>query len=165
MPLYHPILGHVPLMIRLVSSLPRDVHAHYLPDQIRRRYPDLGPVYYIDAWPLAQPILVVTSPAIVSQFSQADNLLPKHPGMRKFMCPVTGGHDLVSMEGQTWKTWRRIFNPGFSATHMMTLIPSMLEELSVFKDVLRGHADKGDIFFLDEAAIKATIDVIGKVAL
>lgn len=110
-------------------------------------------------------MLIVTSPTIVSQYSQAENLLPKHPGMRKFMFPVTGGLDLVSMEGPTWKTWRRIFNPGFSATHMMTHVPSMLQQLSVFKDVLRDHMKKGDIFLLDEAAINATIDVIGKVAL
>ena len=165
MPPYHPVLGHIPLMISLVLQLPRDAHAHYLPDQIGRRYPNLGPIYYLDAWPLAQPILVVTSPEIASQFSQADNLLPKHPGMRKFMRPVTGGLDLISMDGQTWKTWRGIFNPGFSATHMMSLIPRILEELSVFKDILNGHAEKGDIFFLDEATINASIDVIGRVAL
>ncbi|KAL8719456.1 MAG: hypothetical protein Q9225_003545 [Loekoesia sp. 1 TL-2023] len=165
MPPYHPIFGHVPLMIRLTTSLPRDAHAHYLPDQIRRRYPDLGPIYYLDTWPLAQPILVTTSPSIISQYSYADNLLPKHPGMRKFMRPVTGGLDLVSMEDRTWRTWRRIFNPGFSAQHMVTLIPSMIEELSVFKNVLRDHSDKRDVFSLDEAAINASIDVIGKVAL
>lgn len=81
------------------------------------------------------------------------------------MRPVTGGLDLVSMEDQTWRTWRRIFNPGFSAQHMVTLIPSMIEELSIFKNVLRDHSDKRDVFSLDEAAINATIDVIGKVAL
>ena len=165
MPPYHPLFGHMKLMISLVSKLPKDAHAHYLPDQIRRRYPDLGPIYYLDAWPLAQPILVVTSPLIVSQFSQAENLLPKHSGMRKFMYPVTGGFDLVSMEGQTWKKWRKLFNPGFSPDHMMALVPSMLEELSVFKDVLSRHVENGDVFFLDEVAINATIDVIGKVAL
>lgn len=165
MPPYHPVIGHIPLMISLVSNLPRDAHAHYLPDQIRRRYPNLGPTYYLDAWPLAQPILAVTSPTTISQFSQADNLLPKHPGMRKFMRPVTAGLDLISMEGQTWKTWRKIFNPGFSANHMMTLVPCMLEELSIFKKVLKGHANKEDIFFMDEVAISATIDVIGRVAL
>ncbi|KAL8822267.1 MAG: hypothetical protein Q9191_006993 [Dirinaria sp. TL-2023a] len=110
-------------------------------------------------------MLVVTSPNVVSQFSQADNLLPKHPGFRRFMRPVTGGLDLVSMEGQTWKTWRKIFNPGFSANHMVTLVPRMLEELSIFKNILEGHAEKGDIFFLDETAINASIDVIGRVAL
>ena len=152
-------------MLDLVSNLPRDAHGHYLPDQIRRRHPDLGPVYYLDPWPFVQPFLVVISPTIASQFSQADNLLPKHPGMRKFVRPVTGGHDLISMEGQTWKTWRKIFNPGFSSNHMMTLVPSIVDEVLKFRDILRSHAEKNDVFFLDEACINVTMDVIGKVAL
>lgn len=165
MPPYHPILGHLPLMINLVRNLPRDAHAHYLPDQIRRRYPDLGPVYYIDAWPFAEPVLVATSPDTIAQFSQANHYLPRHPGVKRFMRPITGGLDLASMEGQDWKTWRKIFNSGFNAQHMMSLVPSMLEELLVFKDILQEHAEKGDVFSLDEAAVNASMDVIGKVTL
>jgi cytochrome P450 len=165
MPPYHPILGHLPQAINLAGNLPRDSHAHYLPHQIRRRYPDLGPTYYLDVWPFAEPFLIVTSPTMVAQFSQQDSPLPKHPGIRKFMQPVTGGHDLVSMEGQTWKIWRKTFNPAFSANHMMTLVPSMMEEVMVFRDILREHAEKQAMFSLDEATINATMDVIGKVAL
>ena len=99
MPPHSTILGHLHLMISLVTNMPSDAHRHYIPDQVRRRYPDLGPIYYLDAWSFVQPFLVVTSPTVVSQYSQVDNLLPKHPGMRKFMRLVTGGHDLVPMEG------------------------------------------------------------------
>ena len=72
------------LLISLVTKLPKDAHRHYLPDQIRRRYPDQGPIYYLDAWPLAQPFLVVTLPSTVSLFSHAENFLSKHPGKREF---------------------------------------------------------------------------------
>ena len=165
MPPYHPILGHIPLMINIVRSLPRDFHGHYIPGQMRRRYPDLGPIFYLDAWPLIQPFLVITSPTIMAQYSQASNYLPKHPGMRRFMRPITGGYDLVSIEGQTWKKWRKMFSPGFSASHMMTLVPCIVEEIVKFRDLLSEHAEKCDVFSLDELAINATMDVIGKVAM
>lgn len=103
-------------MISLVSGLPKDAQLHYLPDQIRRRYPDLGSIYYLDAWPFASPLHIVTSSTVVTQFSQAGNLVPKHPGMHKYVRPITGGLDLISMSGDTWKTWRRVFNPGLAPT-------------------------------------------------
>lgn len=106
----HPIFDHVLLTASVLGKLPRDAHGHYLVDQIRQRYPDLGPIYYLDAWPFRPPLLVVTSPTLVSQFIQ-DVSLPKHEGMRHFLRPLTGERDLVSMEGQLWKTWRSIFNP------------------------------------------------------
>lgn len=165
MPPYHPFLGHLPLMASLVSNLPRNAHAHYLPDQIRRRYPDLGPIYYIDAWPVAEPVLITTSPDAIAQYSQPNHYLPRHPGVKRFMRPITGGLDLASMEGQDWKIWRKVFNPGFSAQHMMALVPSMLEALLEFQDILKQHAKKGEVFSLDEAAVNASMDVIGKVTL
>lgn len=47
----------------------------------------------------------------------------------------------------------------------MNLVPAIVEEVSVFVDILREHARKGDLFSLDEAAINLTMDVIGRVAL
>ena len=56
----------------------------------------------------------------MKQFIQENLTLQKHKGMRQLLCPLTGKHDLVNMEGQLWKTRRNIFNPGFSATHLAT---------------------------------------------
>ena len=165
MPPYNLFLGHLPLMMNLISNLPKDAHGHYLPDQIRRRFPDLGPIYYLDAWPFATPILVVTSPYIAPQFSSSSNLLPKHPGMAKYVRPITGGLDLISMSGETWKAWRKIFNPGFSANQMIEMVPAFLEEIQNFRDILREHTKAKTIFRLDEAAINLTMDVIGRLAL
>ena len=165
MPPYHPVLGHIPLMISLISRLPADAHEKYLQDHIRIIYYYLGPVYYIDAWPFAEPVLVAISPDAIAQFSQRNQYLPSHPGVKQFMRPITGGLDLASMEGHEWKVWRKLFNQGFSAQHMMTLVPTMLEELLVFKRILKDHALKGDIFLLDEAAVNASMDVIGRVTL
>ena len=58
-----------------------------------------------------------------------------------------------------------MFNPGFSANHMMTLVLNIIKEISKFRDILRIYVEKGDLFSLDEASINATMDVIGRVAL
>ncbi|KAL8715306.1 MAG: hypothetical protein Q9225_006430, partial [Loekoesia sp. 1 TL-2023] len=165
MPPHHPIFGHLLIANDILSQLPRDAHAHYLADQMRRKYPDLGPVYYLDMWPFAPPFLVAISPTVISQFTQSEIALPNHPNIRKYLLPITGGGDLASMEGEEWKRWRKIFNPGFSASHINTLVPTIVEEVSVFVDILKEHAKKGDIFSLDEAAINLTMDVISRVAL
>lgn len=85
--------------------------------------------------------------------------------MRQFLRPLTGKHDLVSMEGQLWKTWRNIFNPGFSATHLATMVPGIMDDVLVFRDILRKRAEQGNIFSLEEATLNVTLDVIGRVTL
>ncbi|KAL8835411.1 MAG: hypothetical protein Q9176_006912 [Flavoplaca citrina] len=165
MPPHHPVFGHLLITNSALSELPRDAHAHYLPSQLRLKYPTLGPVYYLDMWPFAPPFLVATSPDVIWQFTQSEAHLPNHPGVRKYLRPITGGGDLASMEGEEWKKWRKIYNPGFSAGHIQTLVPTIVEEVGIFVDILKEHARKGDMFSLDEAAINATMDVIGRVAL
>lgn len=166
MPPHHPIFGHLLVTNDVLANLPRDAHAHYLADQIRRKYPDLGPVYYLDMWPFAPPFLVCVSPTVISQFTtRPGNELPNHPGVKKYLLPITGGRDLASMEGEEWKHWRKIYNPGFGAAHVTSLVPAIVEEVAVFVDILKDHARKGNLFSLDEAAINLTMDVIGRVAL
>ena len=58
-----------------------------------------------------------------------------------------------------------MFNPGFSNTHLMTLVGGIVDDCLVFKDILAKHAGAQDIFALEEEATKVTIDVIGRVIL
>ncbi|KAF5874720.1 putative afln vera monooxygenase protein [Botrytis fragariae] len=111
--------------------------------------------------PIAAPILVVLKPDMMYQLTQA-NQIPKDKGIRAFLKPLTGESDLVTLEGNTWKHWRAIFNPGFSAGHGSSLVPSMIEEIKIFKDLLRKHAESGKMMFLEDASLSLTIDIIGK---
>ena len=164
MPPHHPLLGHIPLSARILGKLPKDAHGHYLADQIHREYSDLGPAFYLDTWPFGPPVLVVISPDMIAQYCQ-DRYLRKHVGMRNFLEPLTGELDLVSMEGQIWKKWRRIFNPGFSATHISTLTKSIMEEVKTFRSILRQHAQDDSLFQLEEHALNLAIDVIGRATM
>lgn len=165
MPPHHPIFGHILLAGRILTTLPNDAHGHYLANEIRLQFPHLDSMFYLDTWPFSPPVLLVLSPIGMRQMTQEHPLLPKHKGQRQFLRPLSGQHDLVTMEGQMWKTWRTIFNPGFSVNHLMTLIPNILEDVLIFHDILQDHAQKGDIFSLEEATLSVTLDVIGRVTL
>jgi cytochrome P450 len=69
------------------------------------------------------------------------------------------------MDRQEWKYWRSIFNPGFSAGHLMALVPEIVKETIVFCEVLQDHAIKQDIFPMKTLTDDLAMDVIGKVVL
>ena len=135
MPPYHPLLGHLPFAYKMMKGLPKDAHPNFLPDMIRRALPDLGPVYYLDTWPFGPQMLIVSSPHTLHQVMQ-EHPLPKYHTLRTFLLPIADGLDIVTMESQAWKTWRGVFNPGFSASHLLTLTPAIVEEAVKFCDIL-----------------------------
>ena len=164
MPPHHPIFGHLFVLARVMSKLPRDAHPHYLADQLRQTYPDMGPIFYLDAWPIITFTLVVASPATLAQIT-TEHVLPKFPAIKDYLHPLANGKDIVSMDGQEWKYWRSIFNPGFSANHLMTLVTDIVRETTVFCEVLQSHAREQDIFPMKTLTDNLAMDVIGKVVL
>jgi cytochrome P450 len=109
-------------------------------------------------------MLYVFDPDIARQATQ-DNNIPKHAGLIPFMIHLAGPGDLVSSNGAHWKKWRSIMNPGFAASHLMTLAPGIVDDVVVFSDKLAEHAEKGEVFRLEEDATRLTVDIIGKVCL
>ena len=164
MPPHHWLLGHVALSASIFGGLPPHAHSVYVGDQVRQRYPYLEDAFYLDTWPFGPLILVVLSPDLMYQLTQA-NQIPKDKGLRHFLKPLTGKEDMVTLEGAAWKHWRAIFNPGFSAGHISTTIPSMIEEIEIFKGVLKQYASNGDILYFEEASLNLTIDIIGRVVM
>jgi cytochrome P450 len=164
MPPHHWLLGHIPLSVSIIGSLPPYAHGVYVGDQIRQRYPHLDSAFYLDNWPFATPILIVLKPDMMYQLTQ-ENQIPKDKGVRKFLEPLTGKSDLVTLEDDAWKYWRAIFNPGFSSSHVSSLVPGMIEEIRVFKEILAKNAEEGGMMFLEEASLNLTIDIIGKVTM
>ena len=151
-------------MKEVVETLPSDVHPQYFPHELQRAFPQLGPVFYIDNWPYIAPMLIIASPSAAFQVTQ-EHSLPKFPAMREFMRPIAGDFDLVSMDGPMWKTWRGIFNPGFSSAHLTSLVPEIIREATVFCDILRERAERQEIFPLKKLTDNLTMDIIGKVVL
>ena len=164
MPPHNPLFGHLLLANQALSNLPSDANPHYLPAQIRRAVPELGPVFYLDMWPFSAPILVVSSAPAAYQFTQ-EHSQPKAESLRTYLWPLTRNKDIVTLEGQAWKQWRSVFNPGFSASHLILLVPEILKEISTFCEILRERAEAGELFPLEETTVNLTMDTIGKVVL
>lgn len=78
--------------------------------------------------------------------------------------PIVGGPSILSMNGDEWKRWRSLLNPGFSAASLMERVPYIVDCVEVFCGKLMESAGSG-IVSLDEFATKLTFDVIMKVAL
>lgn len=72
---------------------------------------------------------------------------------------------MVSVDGPKWKMLRSIFNPGFSASHLMSLIPYMLDSALIFVDACREKARTNELFQLDRLATRYAIDIIGKISM
>lgn len=146
--------------------MPEHASSMYVPLLLARQYPDMfkDGVIYLDNWPFAPPMCAVFHPDMMAQFTQ-DESRPKHPMMHREFHPFTGLQDLVTMEGQTWKMWRSIFNPGFSSRNLLSFVPEIIEEINVFKEWLRETAKRGDAPRFEEPTMKLAIDVIGRVAL
>ena len=81
------------------------------------------------------------------------------------MRPLADNQDLVSLEGPTWKKWRNVYNPGFSASHLISLVPLIAEQVLVFCDILRERTKEKAVFPLEEATMNLTMDTIGRIVL
>ncbi|UQC81363.1 AflN/verA/monooxygenase [Colletotrichum lupini] len=159
MPPHNFLLGHLGLAAKIAKTLPSDFHGHYLAGEIRRVYPDLPAVFYLDLWPTGPPLMVITTSHDQARVTAHEPQLPKHEGVLGFLKPLIGSHGLVTMEGDEWRYWRGVFNPGFNAAHLVTLVPGLVENTLVLHDILRERAAAGEIFSLFETMSRLTMDM------
>lgn len=101
MPPHHPLFGHLKFLAGITSQLPSDVHGHVIPHHIKLLFPELGPMFYIDAWPFDPQMLVVAAPDPAYQITQSHSL-PKFHALADYLRPITGGNHLVTLEGSKW---------------------------------------------------------------
>lgn len=120
-------------------------------------------VFLMDYWPIFQPVLMISGPDLAIQVSIKHDL-PKPRDQQDSFRPIIGGPSLITMNEQQWKTWRSLFSPGFSASHMLELVPKIVESMKVFREQLDNHVNK-DVFKLDDLTIRLTMDVITKTTL
>ncbi|KAK8093495.1 hypothetical protein PG997_000180 [Apiospora hydei] len=159
MPPHSFLLGHLGLVAKLTKGWPRDFHGHYIAAEIRDRYPELPPVFYLDLWPTGPPLVVMTAAGGAAEIALREPQLPKYEGVLGFLQPLIGKHGLVTMEGAEWKYWRAIFNPGFNAAHLQTLVPGIVENTMVLCEILSERAEEGGLFSLFETMSRLTMDM------
>lgn len=124
----------------------------------------LGDIYVVDLAPIGPQFLVCNDPQVSQQFTVAQSL-PKDPMLADFTDCLAGRSNLVTDEGAQWRLWRRAFNPGFSLSHLLTLVPEMTKKVGIWVDILEQHAKTDELFRLEHHATRLTIDIIGLVTL
>jgi cytochrome P450 len=114
-----------------------------------------GNCFYLDRWPLGPRRLFIADPELVSQYVTTTQSLPKSPLEADYLSRFLGDNNMVGIDGQQWKWLRSIFNPGFSASHLMTLVPYIVGKSLVFCDVIREKAIWKELIELEEHVGKA----------
>jgi hypothetical protein len=59
------------------------------------------------------------------------------------------------------KKTRAMFNPGFSASHLTTPIPSIVEDVLIFWDILDNLSRSGEVTPIEDLLARLTIDIMG----
>ncbi|KAI0409159.1 vera protein [Xylaria palmicola] len=169
------LLGHLAVLGDWRAENPADANFYtfhtWLIRNCRRYFPDLDfppPVVYLDIWPAGASLALVFDPVAASQFAHTPSL-PKLSLTTEFLAPLTSGLDIVSNEGQEWKTWRSRFSPGFSQRNLIAMLPELIEEVSIFTSQLENLAGSGGgwspVFQLEEKTTNLTFDIICRAAL
>lgn len=147
------------------TKFPPKAHTHWLPILFMQEYPELANkgILYLDVWPISAPLLAIWHLDLLNQVQEGN--FPKHVLMTNEFGPATGGRDLLTLEGQEWKQARAIFNPGFSARNLLSLVPEFVDEIKIFKEKLAMFAETGEVVKLEKLTVTMAVDVIGRAVL
>ncbi|KAK4444755.1 cytochrome p450 [Podospora aff. communis PSN243] len=170
------LFGHLAVIAKLTKGYPSGFNPQYIPLLICENWESLFPgemscpeLIYLDMWPLGPPIIWTVGPSYPPQSLYDLERVTHHPNQHAFMRPMTRNLDLFSSEGAEWRTWRSRFNPGFSSKNVTSLTPLLLEEIAVFRDVLRSKAgpdgEWGSVFQLEPLATNLTFDIIVRASI
>lgn len=162
MPEWSWLSGHIFHFYAQSRKLPREANVDLTFNEIALEFQD-DEMFLIDMWPLSEPMLTVFNPEAANEVCQKANL-PKAKKNETMLLPITGGNNLLSMNGDLWKTWRTLFNPGFSSGAIMEQVPQIVKYVSAFCDALRKNAG-GGLVFLDPLTTEMTFQVILKISL
>ncbi|KAF4634131.1 hypothetical protein G7Y89_g3984 [Cudoniella acicularis] len=165
MPKHSMIFGHLLTMKPFIDKLPSDAHPVYYFGQVAKEEFPRG-VYYLDMWPFFGPLLICTSLNATVDATQRTALSIKKPdSLIRWFQSIAGGPNLFTMEEDEWRSWRSIFNPGFSQAHIFKLVPTIVREALAYRGLLLKYAQGGKIFRLDDETLWFTMDMIGSLVL
>jgi cytochrome P450 len=154
--------GHLLVLDSKLKKLPPDVNPYSAMEDMVEDHAD-SEVYLMDLWPMSRPMLCLFGPDLAHQASIKYEF-PKPSDQERSFRPIVGGTSLITMNDKQWKFWRSLLNPGFSGSHMMSLVPSIVDTVDIFCQLLEKKASKG-VFLLDDMTMSLAMDVIVKTTL
>jgi cytochrome P450 len=147
-------------------EVPSDVHPQVTMALLARKY-DLGDFFYIDIYPISEPLLCVVDPGLLAQLAQCplNKQLDKHATIRQFTQHVVGKMSMLLAEGEKWRSLRNLFSPGFSSGHLSTTVEGIVDEAVIFRNQIATYEKSREVCSMEYLATGVTIDIIGRVAM
>ncbi|KIW04430.1 uncharacterized protein PV09_04700 [Verruconis gallopava] len=155
------ILGHLGIMGEMSSKLPPNCHPQLLLTEIQRTY-DLPPVFYMDLWPAADPMVLLTEVEDMN-YVQVLKPLQQHPSSNDFLAPMVGRDVVAVVNGPTWKMLRNAMNPSFAPGHVKNLSGIIIEECLTFRSTLSKLARAGRPFDMEVKGAELIFDIIARI--
>ncbi|KAE9376613.1 cytochrome P450 [Stipitochalara longipes BDJ] len=151
-------------MAEMYAHAPTDSHPHGVFTMMQRKYALKG-MWFMDTWPASpQRQLIIADPSLAAQITQIHNL-PKSAAMEQYAGHIAGPQSMIFTEGAIWKKSRSLFNSSFSLAHLMTLVPTIVDDALIYRQVIGEHADSGEVLPVEEALARLMIDIIGHIVL
>jgi cytochrome P450 len=95
---------------------------------------------FFDTRPAQYPLALIASHDIAEQLSRSTKQQPysttKSPTIQGGLRRLIGPYSLLSEEGESWKSLRKRFNPGFAPQHLLSLLPVVLDKTYIFMEKL-----------------------------
>lgn len=147
-------------MGEVAATMPPNNHPQAYLTAIARKYNFKG-IFYLDLWPVADSMVVLNDPALMSQVTIFKDL-PKHPRVDNVMAPTIGRNNIASSNGLIWKKTHSALAPTFSWSHIRNLTGAIIDETLHFRNTLDRLAKSGEVFSFEEESAKLIFDVTAR---
>ncbi|KAI1103352.1 cytochrome P450 [Jackrogersella minutella] len=161
-------LGHLLAAKTASEELPPGAHSAHILDRMAKRLDGKNgpPAYYFDSYPVSVPLLVVRDPYLAYQVTNHPwTSAEKPPTLTGWFAPISGkgGVNLFTQNGQEWKHDHNLFLPFFNNSNLDATLPVVIEQMLVFRDILRKKVRTGGMFRLEPLALSLMNDIIGRI--
>lgn len=78
---------------------------------------------------------------------------------------TVGTQSIITTHGEQHRFWRKVFDAGFSSSHLASLTPMVIQRVDVFIEKLEAQVKSGEVFPLLPLTKSLTLDVIGRVTM
>ena len=148
-------------MGEVAAAFPPNTHPQAFYTTIAQKY-NLKGLFYMDLWPLAPPAVVLNDAGLSEQVTVVQTLR-QHKAVDDFLAPILGRDVIAAANGPVWKKLHNAMAPAFSWSHIRSLTGVIVEEGTHFRDTLDGLVKSGEVFSMEETAMKLIFDIITRI--
>lgn len=126
------------------------------------------PLMLVDLRPITYPMLLISDLEVAEQVSKGTKAFPKSipkSETEKHTAYLLGPTSILTEQREAWSELRKKFNPGFAPTHLVTLLPRIVEKIPKFLGHLDDFAKSEDDFSLAYHISNLMFDIIGNVVM